>query len=275
MPLDIQTFKTRVLTALIFGVVMLTGLLWNEWSFYILFLVVTGVSSYEYFILVMRIHEQIDADMLQLVSYVLLGLLLYSFLFFMPIKHTHGLVMASVSAKCMYVAAGLITANLFLFYKNNFLQYATGWAYIALSMAALGQLRHYEMLLPIALIVCIWINDTMAYICGSLFGKRKIFPTISPKKTWEGTLGGIVITICIAIAWGYFSKKYTMLDWAVLGFIASVGGTFGDLIESQLKRWAQVKDSGSFMPGHGGALDRFDSLLFCAPLLFVYETICM
>jgi phosphatidate cytidylyltransferase len=122
------------------------------------------------------------------------------------------------------------------------------------------------------LIACIWINDTMAYIIGSFIGKTP-FSSISPKKTWEGTLGGGLL--CVATAWAvayFFAIGIPTSVIIVFAIIAATFGTLGDLIESKLKRMANVKDSGAIMPGHGGALDRFDSLLLAAPFaaLFIY-----
>jgi phosphatidate cytidylyltransferase len=274
MAFDVQTFKTRLTTALIFGAVMLTGLLYNEWSFFALFLLVSIIGLYEYKVIIMKMF-QTSIEPFQLFGYVTIGLLIYATVFFMPIKNVSDILNPKISARCMYIGLGLLTAHTIINYKKHFFPYAMGWAYIPLSLAMLGQVRHHAMLLPIALILLIWTNDTMQYLCGSFFGKHKMSPTISPKKTWEGTIGGSIIAIIVACVWGYFSHQYRMIDWIMIGLIASIGGTLGDLVESKLKRMADVKDSGSFMPGHGGVLDRFDSLLFCAPLLFVYETIFM
>lgn len=120
----------------------------------------------------------------------------------------------------------------------------------------------------------IWMNDTMAYLVGSFIGKTP-FSKISPKKTWEGTAGGAILTIVGAAVWGYYSPYYQMVDWMALALCASVAGTAGDLFESKLKRLADVKDSGAMMPGHGGALDRFDSLLVATPFAFCYTCLFM
>jgi phosphatidate cytidylyltransferase len=135
-------------------------------------------------------------------------------------------------------------------------------------------MREKSLLLPLGLILLIWINDTMAYIVGSFIGKTP-FSSISPKKTWEGTIGGALLTIIAAGIWGYFGNYYTILDWIALSLCASIAGTLGDLFESKLKRLAGVKDSGNFMPGHGGALDRFDSLLVATPFAFCYSYLFM
>ena len=144
--------------------------------------------------------------------------------------------------------------------------------YIGLPFISLVFLFTQHHLLPMLLIACIWINDTMAYIIGSFIGKTP-FSSISPKKTWEGTLGGGLL--CVATAWAvayFFAIGIPTSVIIVFAIIAATFGTLGDLIESKLKRMANVKDSGAIMPGHGGALDRFDSLLLAAPFaaLFIY-----
>ena len=112
----------------------------------------------------------------------------------------------------------------------------------------------------------------MAYIVGSVIGKTPL-SSISPKKTWEGTIGGVILTIIIISLLAYFTKRLTIVDAAVMALLSSVSGTFGDLFESKLKRMAGVKDSGNIMPGHGGFLDRFDSLLFAVVVVWFYAWI--
>lgn len=125
--------------------------------------------------------------------------------------------------------------------------------------------------IPLAIILLIWTNDTMAYITGSFIGKTP-FSKISPKKTWEGTIGGVIFTVIAVLLIDYLGwlPSIKTQDWIVLALLASIIGTAGDLFESKLKRLADVKDSGNILPGHGGALDRFDSLLFALPFTFVY-----
>jgi len=118
--------------------------------------------------------------------------------------------------------------------------------------------------------ILVWINDSFAYLIGKNFGKQKLFPRVSPKKTVEGFLGGLFFA-CIA---SYFIAKYSytlqFTYWLILAIIISVSGTIGDLIESKFKRQAGVKDSGVIMPGHGGLLDRFDSIIFAAPFIYLF-----
>jgi phosphatidate cytidylyltransferase len=132
---------------------------------------------------------------------------------------------------------------------------------------------YLDPLFPAAIIFSIWINDTMAYLVGSVIGKTP-FSKISPKKTWEGTIGGAILCIILITllfhATSLFSNELSILNWIIIASLCAVFGTLGDLFESKLKRMAGIKDSGKIMPGHGGFLDRFDSLLFAAPAVWVY-----
>ncbi|HMJ48808.1 MAG TPA: phosphatidate cytidylyltransferase [Ferruginibacter sp.] len=130
----------------------------------------------------------------------------------------------------------------------------------------------YSILIPCAIVFSIWINDTMAYIVGSIAGKTPL-SKISPKKTMEGTIGGIVLCIAVIAIGGSMiplAKHINVGHWIMIAAICGIFGTIGDLIESKLKRMAHIKDSGSMMPGHGGFLDRFDSLLLATPIVWLY-----
>lgn len=118
--------------------------------------------------------------------------------------------------------------------------------------------------------VILWLNDTGAYVFGRLFGRRKLFPRISPKKTWEGLMGGALAALAGAWAMSRFSQNLGLHEWFILALIIVVGATFGDLVESMLKRSLRVKDSSNLLPGHGGILDRFDGVLLASPLAFTY-----
>ena len=143
----------------------------------------------------------------------------------------------------------------------------------------------YSPLMPCAIIFSIWINDTMAYIVGSLIGKTPLSP-VSPKKTWEGTVGGILLATLVT---GLLANRFAPVNfhapgwvleipsrhWYIIAGIAAIAGTFGDLLESKLKRLAGVKDSGTLMPGHGGFMDRFDSMLLATPAVWIYVRLLM
>jgi phosphatidate cytidylyltransferase len=146
-------------------------------------------------------------------------------------------------------------------------------------MLLIANFQHaFTPLLLLGSFIIVWINDSFAYIIGKNFGKQKLFPSVSPKKTFEGFLGGLFFA-CISSFFIYlFAKQYTYnypvdltsTDWLILAIIVSVFGTIGDLIESKFKRQAAVKDSGVIMPGHGGLLDRLDSIIFTAPFIYLF-----
>jgi phosphatidate cytidylyltransferase len=183
-----------------------------------------------------------------------------------------------------------------IFYVKNIFYILLGLLYLSLSFGLLLHIRSgalwmpadkiegleivsvslakYEgLVMPLIIIGSIWINDTMAYIVGSLIGKTPL-SKVSPKKTREGTIGGVLLSVGLAWAIGQFLMNQSGSRWAVIACIAAVAGTLGDLLESKLKRMAGVKDSGAILPGHGGFLDRFDSLLLAAPMVWLYLEIC-
>ena len=233
MALNLATLKTRSLTAVVFVAVMLTGLLWNFWSFLILFTVIHFGCWYELVKLTKKIYEK------KYLLYSLFGLVYITF----PI-----LMLMNLGSK------GDI-------YTNDRINEITNTV-------------HYDFIIPCAIIFSSWINDTMAYIVGSLIGKTP-FSKISPKKTWEGTVGGAILCIIVIATIAYFSHLLFVKDAAIIAALCAIFGTIGDLFESKLKRMANVKDSGAIMPGHGGFLDRFDSLLFAAPAVWVYVKLFM
>lgn len=293
MAFNWQTFRTRALTAAVFVAVMLTGLLWNQWSFLILFSVIHFGCWWEYLKLIEKIHKTSFHAYVKLGFMVLgYGLMLW---FCGPIYHVNGFGLKE-NLSLPVSAAGFALLVMGVFQKNKielqaFGAAAAGWIYISLSWGLMINLYKeidihlhdtiYVLggdFLPLIIIFSIWINDTLAYLVGSFIGRTPL-TKISPKKTWEGTIGGIILCI---VAMGYL---FQLIFWGtsdltnfifigIIAAIAAITGTFGDLFESKLKRMAGVKDSGSIMPGHGGFLDRFDSLLFATPFvwLFLYFT---
>ncbi|WP_299159715.1 phosphatidate cytidylyltransferase [uncultured Tenacibaculum sp.] len=122
----------------------------------------------------------------------------------------------------------------------------------------------------IYIILIIWTNDSFAYLVGKNFGKHKLFKSVSPKKTIEGFIGGLIFSVFAGFLIAKFSNVFSILDWIIIAIIVSIFGSLGDLVESKFKRQAKVKDSGTIMPGHGGLLDRLDSLFFLAPFVYLY-----
>lgn len=265
-----NTFFTRTGTAIVFAIIMLTGLLGQVVFFCALFLLVQFLCIKEYFSLLSKIHPEIHySSRLQAIVQLFAAALL---LMFSSLFDTEKILFPTL----LFIPA-LILLTESLSQKGNInkpLHAFGAMLYICLPLIMLMTMREKSLVLPLGLIVLIWINDTMAYIVGSFIGKTP-FSKISPKKTWEGTIGGALLTVIAAAIWGTFSPYYSIQDWVVLALCASVAGTLGDLFESKLKRVADVKDSGTFMPGHGGALDRFDSLLVATPFAFCYSYLFM
>ena len=128
----------------------------------------------------------------------------------------------------------------------------------------------YEPQFILGFFLLIWVNDIFAYLVGMQIGKRKLFERISPNKTWEGTIGGGILTLVAACVIAIYFTEIAVIHWLVIAVIVTVAGTLGDLVESMLKRSLNVKDSGSILPGHGGILDRFDGVLLSSPFVCIY-----
>ncbi|HEY1031338.1 MAG TPA: phosphatidate cytidylyltransferase [Flavipsychrobacter sp.] len=271
MALHWPTFFTRLGSAVVFCAIMIVGLLWNEWTFVALVSLIQVLCIREYFRLMKKVYAQYYWPMwLQFAMQLgcLANLLYASALFY---EYNVIFQIFTVLPSLVFTAALLSVQKA---------RYAAGYAlagyfYICLPMLLLTELYMWDDLLPLMIILMIWCNDTLAYLVGSFIGKTP-FSKISPKKTWEGTGGGVVLTLVSVGIWAYFKEtNYSIGVWVGLALVVAVMGTLGDLLESKLKRMADVKDSGAMMPGHGGALDRFDSLLIATPFAFVYAYVFM
>lgn len=169
-------------------------------------------------------------------------------------KNEKPLVNSSVTLLgVIYISIPLAILNLlFLFTKET----STGFPWILLGLFAF-----------------IWINDTFSYLTGILLGRHKLFERISPKKTWEGAIGGFLFSLAGGYAMHRIAVEYSLGIWLVMAGLTAVSSVIGDLTESMIKRSLKIKDSGNLLPGHGGVLDRFDSLLFAAPVVYVFLTL--
>lgn len=219
MAFDSKTFRTRTVTAIVFSIIMLVGLLWNKWSFIVLFTLIHFGCWYEFIFLIKKTDpENYKAKSLLGLLYITLPIVL---IIWMRVNNFHN-------------------------FSDNYLK-----------------------AIPCGIVFSIWINDTMAYIVGSLIGKTTL-SSVSPKKTREGTVGGAILCVFVISIAGYLTPFYSAYVWIIISLFCAVFGTLGDLLESKLKRLAGVKDSGTLMPGHGGFLDRFDSMLVAIPFVFVF-----
>lgn len=281
-----QVFKTRALTALVFAAVMLAGLLWNEWSFFILFSVIHWGCWIEY----QKLVKKIDPSYAGISSFHEYGAMLAGWSLMLYCAgdmyrvggvglHAIGLIAGLVFAFALPIIEILFSRH---FNLKHISYSAMGILYISLSWALMISMRSMDELwtwgkddhaetgriIPLVIIFSIWINDTMAYITGSLMGKTP-FSKVSPKKTIEGTIGGAVLCVAVMGMLAYY-MRLPVAHVCIIAGIAAIVGTAGDLLESKLKRMAGVKDSGHIMPGHGGFLDRFDSLLLATPVVWLY-----
>jgi len=278
MAFNLQTFKTRALTAVVFVLVMLAGLLVNKWSFLILFSVIHFGCWIEYIKLVGLIDKEYQAiTPLHRYGIMLIG---WGMMLWMTDNgYQFGEISVAVIGWSLFWVGliAFVLSELLLAKKINprlWAHSSLGLIYISLSW---GFMMNFYVnlfvfdphwLIPVILIVSIWINDTMAYVVGSFIGKTP-FSSISPKKTWEGTIGGAILAVLAVtlVGWYVFGIQAKIL--LIISITAAIAGTAGDLFESKLKRMAGVKDSGQIMPGHGGFLDRFDSLLVATTVVWV------
>ena len=182
----------------------------------------------------------------------------------------------------MFLTFGSFVIELFLASKSpfqNIAYYLIGFFYICFPFVFLDWMvttegGGYAPNRVFGLLLLVWTNDTMAYFVGSRLGRHKLFERISPKKTWEGTIGGGLCTILAAWGLSHVITDFSTAEWLALGAVAAVFGTLGDLVESMLKRSMGVKDSGNLLPGHGGLLDRFDAFVFALPFYWLVLRIC-
>ena len=298
MAMNWSVFRTRALSALLFAAVMAAGLLpQNNWPFLILFTVIHFGCWIEYQKLVALIDPGYRAiHFFHRYGVMLAGFCLMMFFTDGWLVGSSGVSLHSIGWMVGIPCLFLLPVSEILFSKQlvvkNILHSVFGLVYISLSWSLLLHIRtgslwmphngHTPMesasetlaqlsgyTVPLILIASIWINDTMAYIVGSFIGKTPL-SQVSPKKTWEGTVGGVVLSVLIVWAVGFFMEPSTAWAWGCIAAIAAVFGTVGDLLESKLKRLAGVKDSGAVLPGHGGFLDRFDSLLLAVPFVWLF-----
>jgi phosphatidate cytidylyltransferase len=286
MAIHTATFRTRTISAIVFAMIMLTGLVWNFWSFFILFSVIHFGCWLEY----QRLVGLIDKDYASISAFHKYGVMIAGWLlmFYFSNDQETSPVPMHLIGQWGFLIFILVLPLLEVSFVRDINLKTMGYSllgllYISLSWSLLTDLRSrfaddllgdlVGRVLVIMIIGSIWINDTMAYIVGSLIGKTPL-SSISPKKTWEGTAGGIILSIVVMSLLSYFLDKQfdwdNILRFGSIAAIASVIGTFGDLLESKLKRMADVKDSGRILPGHGGFLDRFDSLLLASPFVWLF-----
>lgn len=274
----------RSITGLVFVVVMVVCILWHPISFELLFMVISGLTTWEFCSLInSRMNCQINRVITTLASV---------FLFVSVFVFNSNMTGSEVFIPYLITLVYLLISE--LYYKDN--NVLMNWSftmmsqlYIALPFALLNTLAlfavnygmgrigvTYNPMFVLSVFVFIWFGDSAAYAFGSVFGKHRLFPRISPKKSWEGCAASFITALIVSQIIAFWSYGFSnneienRLAWAGLAVVVSVFGTWGDLVESQLKRKLGIKDSGHILPGHGGMLDRFDSSLLAIPMSVVY-----
>ena len=274
-----KNFVVRTITAVFFVAAIVSCFLRPE-AMIFLFALVTGMTIWEFTGLV---NDRSRVSVNQMISTVA-GV----YFFLAMAGFCSGITPPSIFVPYLVTLIYLMVAELYLKQEDPIHDWAytmMSQLYIALPFSLLNVLAfqsdasgiHFVWSIPLSVFVFLWINDEGAYICGSLLGKHKLFPRISPGKSWEGSIGGGILVIIVAVLVWHLSEQYaqnplglTAIEWAGLGLVVVIFGTWGDLVESLFKRTLGIKDSGHILPGHGGMLDRFDSTLMAVPSAVVY-----
>jgi len=260
----------RIIAGVLGAAVLIGAIYWSEWSFFVIFLLIMSFSLWEFY----AILEKANFKTMKLLA-VGVGVLIFSGTFWVQRNEKYaGLLLLSIFALLFVLFV------LKLYDKNDREPFANlamnilGLLYVCVPFSLLlgvsywgSQRGLYHYQIPLGILFCLWASDTGAYFVGKKLGKTKLFERISPKKTWEGFVGGMIFSQMVA--WG-LSVYFTSVEgwkWFVISGIIVTIGTYGDLVESMLKRSLGIKDSGSVIPGHGGFLDRFDGLLVAMPFV--------
>jgi len=261
--------KTRAITGFFFVIVMLASMLLGQYVFGVFYLLLSAFALYEFYGLVKQggVQPNIFAGILN-------GVLIYA---------AFALVHDLLPDAFKYVFILALTLSLIFFqelYKKSEIPF-TNIAYTMMGIVyaiipftffhALGFLGStFNFHVPMAFLIMLWSNDTGAYLSGRFFGRTKLFERHSPKKTWEGFIGGVLIAAVAGYILSNFYHELSWDKWVIMAVLIGCFGTLGDLVESMFKRSINIKDSGGILPGHGGLLDRFDGLLLSAPIVYAY-----
>jgi phosphatidate cytidylyltransferase len=263
-----NNFVKRTLSGFIFVTLVIGSILLSQYAFAAVFVVICGLSVREFHKLSNR---QNDVE-------VNLWLALFGgmLLFVSSFLHAAGIWRYPVFSAYGFYIVIVFVSELYRHKANplnNWAYFIMGQVFVALPFSLLNFIlfiHNWQPLVLLAVFVTIWVNDTGAYLIGITFGKHRLFERISPKKSWEGFFGGAFFALLSGYVFSLLIPEISLLNWLIFSEIIVVFGTFGDLIESLMKRTVGVKDSGNIIPGHGGLLDRFDSMLLAAPVIFIY-----
>lgn len=270
-------FLKRTISGVLFVVTIVGAILISHITFFIVFLGLMAACLYEFYILGLKAKIRPQA---------LLGIFIGIALFIWAYLYASGEIERITIFGFIPLVIGIFIVELYRAQHkpiHNIAYTILGLVYIALPFALLNFMvingssfkMIYSPQILLGILFLVWSNDTGAYLFGVSMGKHKMFPRISPKKSWEGFAGGLVATAVVAWVMSAFFTDIHFKHWLVIGLISALMGVFGDLVESMFKRSIGVKDSGKFLPGHGGLLDRFDALIMVIPIVYAYLEVMM
>lgn len=259
----------RIITGLLGSAAIIAAVCFSQWTYFVVFFLICLLSLLEFYKL-----AGLDGLVPQKILGTCCGLLIFTLSFLVE--------RGSVPPQYYYLVFPLAAlVYIVKLYKKeerkpftNIAFTFLGILYIAMPFSLLNiavfEAQHYNFQIIFGCLFILWASDTGAYFAGTFLGKHKLFERISPRKSWEGFFGGAILALIFTFGLAHFFHSLSLVHWLVIGIIIIVGGTFGDLVESLLKRSIEIKDSGSILPGHGGFLDRFDGLLISAPFIVAY-----
>jgi len=273
-----KEFYTRSITAIAYATVILLPLFYSEYLFYTIGFVCSLILVFEFIKLISNYNHKFfsrDTGKSNFILYMTFPL--YISLFILSKNQIFEIAFLIIIVLTNVVLGFSLIKNKLFSYsilKNRFI----GHFYLVGSLVIFFSLPNifgeYNPYIVFSFLSLIWISDSAAYVFGVTFGKRPLFKTVSPKKSIEGFIGGLRFAIMLSIIFSfYLSLNITLLQWIILGLLTGCTGTLGDLVQSQFKREAGVKDSGNLLPGHGGLYDRMDSIIFAAPIIYLTLTI--
>jgi len=264
--------KIRAITGFFFIIVMIGSLLLGHYVFEIFYLALSALCLSEFNSNVKKSGINLDWK-----TSLICGVLVYSQYTRHGTATDYPLLRNSAFSALFMIFTVILIVELFKKNEKPFTNIAyslLGVFFTVVPFTFFHELAYisgnYNFHFPLAFLLMLWANDTGAYLVGSKLGKHKLFERHSPKKTWEGFIGGMIITAGAAFWISYYFADLTPIQWIIAGVLISIFGTTGDLVESMFKRSINVKDSGGILPGHGGLLDRFDGLLVAAPIVYTY-----
>ena len=269
-----KEFYTRSLTALAYAIVLLFPLFFNQYMFYLVGFICSLILVFEFIKLVSDYNHKflsVDSGKSYLILYLTFPL--YLSLFILSKYPEFQLVfLLIIVITNVLLGFSLIKKKFFSFsiLKNRFVGhfYLVGSLVIFFSMSNI--LGTYDPMIILSFLSLIWISDSAAYVFGVSFGKRPLLKSVSPKKSIEGFIGGVIFSILLSVIFSfYININFSLTQWLIIAVVTSVLGTLGDLVQSQFKREAGVKDSGKWLPGHGGLYDRMDSIIFASPFIYL------